>query len=678
MRRLAKAESSVDSSGETARLDANLSQTVVAQNTAGALRLSAVSRWMRSTAGFASCVSLLFLAIAALGIHSFPSLYGDEYGSMFELNHLAVNLHAIGYNLQLNAWTRLFSSDALLRVLSAIWAAVSLAVFYRWLAAEQVPQITRRIAILLLAINPFFWQYALQIRFYSYFLAMSLLVFWRCAEVRRAPSEPNIAWFAMALLLVVTSHFFGLMVVSMALIMLLGSYRPRWAIVPVVCGVIPILALFIWPSALHALVALVYRFTNPYSAVPYQAARGISPAMLAKIPLTFYVFAAGERLYPLMLWITTPIILIVAWCAFRGISQLRRHPALAGWAALSILVVVALYLILDPLAPPALQGAAPRYAIFVLPIFWAVLALGAAASKLLRLGLAATQVAAMAFFLFPIWSYGGSDLANWPAYLRETVVTPNQTCIVVDGRGRAPVERYAPTGVTIAGQLTPCIGYERILLISNDYRLPMIRSFDRMSLSLAHDYDLVTNIVQFPAQVTVYQRSADGLLHVPPARLDLPEQDLVLPIRTPTHGWMLQGFARLDATTPSLDLRVVAPGATYLLANYRDAARPIPQGTPSLSLRWYGPDGQTQETILHAGVELGAWDGACGTCMPAASWTKRLALVGGHSFPDAYRQYNATIWAQRLVLPPWPAERVTLTSLLDGGTIYVWGIYPEK
>jgi hypothetical protein len=398
--------------------------------------------------------------------------------------------------------------------------------------------------------------------------------------------------------------------------------------------------------------------------------------MLAKVPLTGYFFALGERVYPLWWWITIPALLVIGLAFARGLGELRRWPGIRRAAVLALGSIPFLYLVLDPLAPPTLQGAAPRYLIYALPLFVLVVALGAAAWRPLRPLVALAQLAGLGALLAGAWSYGGLDLMDWPGALHAAIPVPTQACIIPDGRAADPVARYAPPGTRSAADLAGCAGASRIVLVSDDYRVAMDRQLDTLAAALQADYALVTNMTLFPAQITVYERRAGGDAGVAPARLALPESDLRLPLAGP-GGEPLWGFARLDDVTPQVriplrDLR----GPLRVLTNYR-APAPLPPGTPVLQLQFITP-GAAPPFILHAGQETAAWDGACAPCTVAGGWTKRLALLGAQAYPDAYREYPVSIWAAALPALPTPQEAVVATRLLAGSTVYFWRIEENK
>jgi len=622
-------------------------------------------------------IVVAFLLISRANL--FPALYGDEYNSLVESQNVIVNFHAIAYFVQLSVWRVFGNSDSWLRLLSILWGAVTL--FGCW-QLGMTCGLSRKTAWYwygLLATNTFFLQYATQIRFYSLFLASSVVFLWRLVAFHQHRTGDNLIWLGLSSVLLITSHFFGWLVLAIGgtlfLCWILDSTRGKWSLIVILAAGASVL-IFVEPIRLFV-IQVVYRVTA-HDTAPGEIARGLTPAMIAKIPLTFFFFVLGERIYPLWWWISSPVILVVVPSFVIGLRKLYRYPRLASMTWMMLASVPAMYLIFDPLAPPTLQGAAPRYLIFVWPFFFLVLALGSEASSVRWFSLVTGQLLVLGLFLFPTWSYAGSDLIDWPSYLDTTINESRRTCLVIDGRSRGPVERYAPDGVRVVSDLDACLGYDRVLLISSHYRLSMVRHFDGWAARLAaQGYALVTNITQFPAQITVYQRSPKPGFQVPPARLGLPEQDLRLPMPAETLDWQLLGFMRLDPQAPSYRgaVSLLAEKGVYLVSNYR-VAKPIPRGTPVLSLTWLGASGQREEIVLRAGIETAAWDGMCEICERIATWPKRLHLVGAQAYPGAYRHYRATIWGTSTVLPSWPVQEIKVVSLLSEGTVYFWGVYP--
>lgn len=625
----------------------------------------------------------VFLVIAGIlfGVNAFPSLYGDEYGSLFDAYHLSGNIHAIGYFSQLRLWNAISQQDWFLRTLSLIWLGAGLYWLDRWLRWEKIADRTRNLILWLAVLNPFLWVYGFQIRFYAMFFAASILFAWRFRAWGAHPSGRDLVYLLLSTLILLTSHLFGWLVVGMVLLSNVWENLPgrkKWELaLALAFGIV----LLFFPPVRALLVSIVFRTSNPYADLPVEASmRGLSLGMLAKVPLTFYFFTLGERVYPLWWWVTLPAMLVMGSAFLLGVWQLRRHPALGSLSVFMLLNIPLMFLVLDPLAPPGLQGSAPRYLIFVVPYFLFLLALGAGAWKPLVPALILVNLVGLYFLAAPAWSYGGTDFVDWRRLLAKAVPLPGQTCVITDGRSNGPVSRYILAGTKIGAEEADCNGFPRIVLVSNDHRLAQVRYLDEMAGRLAAEYGLVSNTTLFPAQVTVYGQGT-GLPSPAPFRLDLPEQDLRFPILVPQRGWQIQGFVRLDGQTPVAQLPLSAGDADkgWVLTNYRSDSV-LPNGTPVFHLQFTAePGNEDREIVLRSGMETSAWDGGCSACLSVYQWTKRIHLLGTSSYPGAYRQYPAHIWGFSFT-DASPLNRftsVTVTFLLPDGTGYFYGIFPE-
>jgi hypothetical protein len=622
--------------------------------------------------------SFLLIASILFSINTFPALYGDEYDSLSDAHHLAGNIHAIGYFTQLYLWSSIFNSDWFLRILSILWLGAGLFWLNSWLKEEQISPQTRILTIGLALLNPFLWMYGFQIRFYAMFFAASILFIWRFRVAQQKPTSRNKFFLALSMVLLLTAHLFGLLVLFTALLVWLWSKagNKKWYLL---VAVLLAFIVIILPPVHRLLVDLVYRVSNPYAPLPQDAAsRGLSLAMFAKVPLTFYFFIFGERIYPLMWWVTIPGTLIVGIAFVLGLWNLRRLPGgLGSLSVFMLLNVPLLFLVLDPLAPPGLQGAAPRYVIFVLPYLLIIVAWGAQVWKPLYPALVMLFLICLYFLAKPVWSFDSSNLVNWSQILKDAVSQPAQTCVITDGRAQDPVARYIPAGTKVAyqGKVADCSGYSRIVLVSNDFRLSQVRYFDGMSDQLNSSYKVVSNVTLFPAQVTTYQQTNTSAFQVIPSRLDLPEQDLMFPVSVPSKDWKINGFMRLDNQRTSI--QITPPenmdGHWYVLTDYRSDTS-VRQGTPIFSLKYANAAGFSQEIILSEGRDTSTWNGYCGRCLDVASWTKLVSLVGTYYYPGAYNQFQAHIWGATINVKG-PVTSLQISYLLPGGTGYFWGIF---
>lgn len=634
-------------------------------------------------ASYLPAFSFLLIAGTLFIVNAFPSLYGDEYGSIFDSNHLAGNIHAIGYFSQLYLWNSISDSDWFLRLLSVLWFGAGLCWLNNWLKIQQISPQTRKLTIWLAVLNPFLWTYGLQIRFYAMFFASSILFVWRFRVWQMASSWKNLLYLLLSVLLLLTSHMFGVLVLATVLINHLwaSTGKVRWFLI----GILTLIGLIISiPVTRSALVWLVYRMSNPYAQIPAETAtRGINVGMLAKVPLTLFFFTLGERVYPLWLWVTIPVMTTVVGVFIMGLWRLRRFSSLGSLIFFMLSNIPLLFLVLDPIAPVGLQGAASRYLIYVMPFFLLLLAIGAQIWKPLMPALFLVSLIGLFFLANPIWSYGESDLMNWPHYLREAIKQPQQSCVVTDGRAEDAADRYLPRGVRIfpKGMVTECLGYERIVLVSNDHRLAMVRPFDQMAERLDPEYNLVSNMTIFPAQITVYEKSPNGTFQFPPGRLDLPEQDLRFPIIVSERNWKIQGFARLDGNTPTVTVHLTPrqAGKFWILTNFRTNEN-IAIGTDVFRLQFSGsPAVKNVEMILHAGEETAEWRGPCPSCTSVYVWNKLFHLVGSFSYPGAYSQFQAHIWGFPVDLSSliYQSTIMTVTYLPNKGTGYYFGLFPN-
>lgn len=621
---------------------------------------------------------LLFLIICLFLFisNAFPSLTGDEYGSLVEAKHLLKNPQALGYFVQLNLWSQISNLDWFLRLLSVIWLCIGLFWFNRWLHFENLDQKTINYATMLAALNPFLLFYGFQIRFYSIFFAASILFVWRFRAITKVINKKNTLLLVVSLLLLLTSHLFGwLVVLSMILFEILRrAGKRKWLVV----GAFFLLSLTVLLTPLRAvLIELVMRLTNAH--IITTTSRGLSLSMFAKIPMTLFFFIFGERIYPLWLWLTIPSILLTTIAFLYGLWELRYNTELLTLSILFLLNIPFLFLVLDPIAPPGLQGAGPRYVIYTIPFLILIITKGIK-SKWMYWGMMIFAFIGIWFLAFPKWSYGQGDLMNWPKELNATINNPQGTCVVVDGRSKDSLLRYAPAGTTISQDINGCSGFQKILFVTFDFRLNMIRYFDQFESQLQNTYALQTNMTLFPAQISVFESSLNGNINkILPSRLDLPEQDLIFPIRIPNREWQIDGFVRLDQETPSTEILVdQLKGDLWLLSNYRLTTN-IPLGTPVFSVLFTHLDGTQESTVIESGIETSSWSDSCTACTPIYHWKKLIHMVGtGYGYDDAYDTYLSTIWGMKYKPGLDNINKIKITYLLKSGTGYFFGVFPDS
>ena len=248
---------------------------------------------IRKISEYLPVIVFLLIAIIFFVVNAFPALYGDEYDSLFDSHNLVGNIHAIGYFAQLNIWSSIFHSDIWLRILSILWFAAGLYWLNVWLKSETIPNRVRNLIVWLALLNPFLWLYGFQICFYAMFFATSILFVGRFRAWQKLSSRSNNFFLLISALLLLTAHLFGILVLGTVLLnyLLTRFGKKRWIFA--ILMMLIILLVFL-PFTRSALVWFVYRFSNPYAAVPTGAVvRGIERGDAGKSTPGFVLFHFG-------------------------------------------------------------------------------------------------------------------------------------------------------------------------------------------------------------------------------------------------------------------------------------------------------------------------------------------------------------------------------------------------
>jgi len=107
-------------------------------------------------------------------------------------------------------------------------------------------------------------------------------------------------------------------------------------------------------------------------------------------------------------------MLFVGVAFLLGSFHIRCLGDLGSLSVFMIFNVFLMYLVLDPLAPSGLQGANPRYLIYVLPYMVLFIAEGVQAWNPSRFILVAICLLVCSLLLDQVGVYDSSDLVNWP------------------------------------------------------------------------------------------------------------------------------------------------------------------------------------------------------------------------------------------------------------------------
>lgn len=630
-------------------------------------------------------ILLLACAIAFFRLDA-RTLHGDELGSVFEAERLGVNANSLVYFALLRSWVELGRTEYWLRALTALIAVSAVALSYaalRSLSGERAALV----AALLFATSPFLIAYSQQIRFYSVALftaSLSLYFFARCLRPQSTRHD-QIAWLLSAALAIASLFLNALLVLGQAITLFVFSHRFS-SRVKIIIGLAVVLlgvTLVAIPSVRAMGFNLLARYTN--SVRVYDASRGLALSHFVKIPLTLYFFIFGESVYPFDLWLVVPGLALFGVALVLGLKNLARTPR-AFWFAViaSITALGLLYLVFDPLVPLVQQGAAPRYLVFLLPIFCWVGASGAR-SRWLLAGLLLVNFISLGNYFFGDWSYT-DDRVNWRAVTRWVApfVTP-QTIFLLDGQAQPFAAYYFPTEwnrQSLSGTLNP--NSPRVIMLSYNWhpeaRVPTTAALE----SIALDYTPIAALTQYPLFVFVYERGSDALA-LPSEIYGLEFQDLRLPVSVAINGRVTTllnafGLPRLDGANAQT-IRLAHPTRARRLAllstvtNARDAR----DGTVIATLRVSG--GNIEPSIpLRLAYETNAWDqNSCvANCRAAYQWRKRFAFVGFQGYPDAWRDFTASIFVSELDLPSDALiSKLEFQRVPSPGELYIWGLVLE-
>ncbi|MCL4486529.1 MAG: glycosyltransferase family 39 protein [Chloroflexi bacterium] len=630
------------------------------------------------------------------------TLHGDEFGSIDEALNLGRNLNSLPYFSTLRAWLALGSGEFWLRTLSALAMVAAVAVTFVWVKS-LCGRSTALVASLLLATSPFLAVYGQQIRFYGLALLAASLCVWAFTSYLILPRRTTLAKWAAAGLFALSALLLNALLIAGEFITLFALSRLSRRSKAIIGAAFLIVVLFVLlvPGVRQLGFDTLAKYTNAQSH--YVASRGLALSQIAKLPLTFFFFTFGESVYPLTYWLVIPGLVFVGVAFVLGIWKLRSNVSVLAFVSIAgMTALLALYLVFDPLSPPSLQGAAPRYLIFLLPLFYLVLAAGTRGkrSSLLIVPLLLVNFGGLASYWYGDWAYT-DDLTDWRAVSQWTsnYVTP-QTLVLVDGRSQDLANRYFPSSWHIqnewnyqsAEDLTAFSQFSRLIVLSSNYNTDPRAQVSALIDRVEYGYDQVAAWSKYPLFIEVFDRKQDpspafsvdstGRVNIPSEIYGIEFQDLGLPISlklgdriVPSLGaFGLPGLNKQTARSLLLE-RPTTARELVVFSNVIDAA--LQPGVVVANLSIVGQDGSTQTFPLRVGIETSAWNAHCqpDACLPAFTWTKRLALVGSEGYPGSWQQFDASVFAAELSLSsPTLVESIELQRLSNQGTLYVWGI----
>lgn len=637
-----------------------------------------------------------------LRIHglNFNTLYGDEFNSLAETARVGANLQALPYFALTHLWSALGDSDFWLRFPSVVWGVLAIPVLY--LIGRRLRDRSTAFALALLgAINPFAVEHSQQFRFYSFFLFASALALYAFLRFASQPDRRALAFCVAANLLLISSHFFGILLTGLQVAAYLIAANPRqWKTRAAILGAAGALlmgVLFI-PGLREAAFDWIQSAGRGLSKATYADLRGISLVNLGKAAQTFFVFTFGDSVYPLDLWLVLPGIFLSAFLYLRGLNALRAQPMALALVLLSVLAVAWMFLFVDAITPAA-TGLSPRYAVFALPLYLAPIAVGAVPFQrgflVAFVALLIVQGAGIGAFQKNGWN-NNEEMVNWfdlASWVEHNAM--GSTVIVSDGRAFGSVQRYVSPKIPVVPEWefdeavaqNRFASVDRVIFVSANWRADAARDLNSRLAYLQTQFALSDARVQFPVFAYVFARPAgsSGALNPPIEIFDLAYQDLRLPLvvsyRDKTLRVMSQFTLDANRATRTLPIASSQKIKRVLLLSTVTRASSLRSGDTIAEIILRDSSGAAHSLPLRLGTETQTWDQTCApsACQIAYTWRKRLALLGSAGYPGALQEFDAHLFiADLLLTEPTNARAIEFRYTARAGSLQIWGVHLDQ
>ncbi|MBC8509825.1 MAG: glycosyltransferase family 39 protein [Anaerolineales bacterium] len=648
----------------------------------------------------------LLLRVYALSLYP---LSGDEYSTIAESEVLGLNWQSLAYFSLMHVWVILGDSEFWLRLPSVVFGILTVTLIF-WLGKKWGDSYIGMIAGILAATSPFLIYHAQELRFYAFFIFAAALYFAATTRlVERDYRWLDWVWVTISGFILIFSHFLGALVLFAQLLVVFTAIEirwPRWSrVVAAGGGLIGAFAIPLVPIVYRAL----WRFYQNYAHITVT----IDPTITSlswvngvKILMAVYVFFFGYHVYPLWWVVILPGLCLMAGLLLLGIVRIIRQ----RWGAAPFvhgIVLVGVYLILDTLGGRLAGGVAPRHVAFVLPIFLLLLSFGIASlpKRWSYVGLAAL-VALNLISLWPrwnkTWSYG--DLVDYRKAGEFISVHDHQeSAIVYDGRSADPVARYFPRVIEKIGYWPYLEGqavgnldqYDQLIFVTNDFQADRRKGFNQLLEELQKPFTWTDGYIDYPLFVYVLGKRTDqttsepaimntGQIRQPLDIYGLEFADLHLPVDiefedVPIHVVGAFGLPGLDGNAERvIQLEGAPPVGELILVSTAVGFENASPGETVAEIIIESTNESPQTVPVRLGFETQRWDTECApeaACSTVYRWHKRIALVGQAAYPSAWRDFQAGLHAFDLKFrSSVPITRMTFRCLVDGGTLYIWGI----
>lgn len=658
---------------------------------------------------------LLTVALAALlmlcGISAYP-LNGDEYGSILAARHIGLSWNAYIYFVFMKLWARPGSSDIWLRIPSALFGILTTVAMYK-IGNKIVGRRSAFAAGVLTATSPFLIYHSQQFRFYSFFIfATSLFIIATIYLVEHKKSILSITMSLLSGLVLILSHFFGFLAVVTQLVTTLLISRPhksRWRSMVLGSAILFMLLLgsFI-PGARHR----IWQFVQVHTEASGPSEPVMAPLSLVhfvKVVWAIYIFASGYNLYPfsnifLAAFLSIEICLIFFLCV-KGMITAKNRWSLMPFIYMTVLVGI--FIVSDPVFGKLSGGIAPRHAAFIWPAFIIAIVLGLSTVTkryfyIMLCALIMLNGVSLWSRWTRQWSYDSSpDYRFAGRFALSRVIS--KTAILYDGRSEGPIDFYFPAdiprirlwGYARQEDISALLRYKRIIVVTNDYRSDMRQAFNKFLKKIEKWFTGADCRVEYPLFEYIFERDKiekdgypvdekTGQIYQPLDIYGLEFQDLRLPvdIKIDDSSLKVVGAFMLPDLEGACELSIPLANPSScsyvrLLSNVVGLDG-LADGQQVAEMAVEDKNGEITVFPLRLGMETQDWSKPAqfGSSLKRVyKWHKRIAFVGYHHYPEAWRDFQAGIYSAAFKMPPRrDIYKIRFRYTAPKGILYIWGL----
>jgi hypothetical protein len=644
------------------------------------------------------------LALRLWQLHDVP-LTGDEFSTIREAQHLGLNLSGILFFALLRIWMLFGQSVTWMRLLPVLIGVAGIPLGYL-VGKEARGPAAGLILAALFAFHPVGVEFSRYLRQYVLYLVLSTAALAFALRVLNTNGRARSAWLSLGLTLTLLP-FSQLLGAALAL-QILAMFYVLWGKIPharasrlVVVGVLLLgtIALGSYPAIRGPVRDVLTRAVGASPSAADPSPIGLSYVQFAQLGIAFFVFALGNRVYPLWLLLSVPGLVTVAIGLLLGLRAVWRRQVL--WLIITFgLFAILVFLVFDPLAPSR-WGTSARYVLPAWPAMMLLVAVGAVGHRRRIIALGIVTLVCLGAFYSDRWAYGEAP-QDWHA--AADFVTQHEdanTLLLYDGRSAEPVRYYFPSEVTAesywpyaqSGDISAIALYDRIVFVTNDFQDLRRLEFDRVLRKIEEQYSVVDGRTDGSLKEYAFQRKplgasgylvdqGSGQVLQPVEILGLEFDDLLLSAEAKVDGHPVRIIGAFSLPGPDGSRTRAVPLSGAPATGHLVLVSTVLGGAADglvAQVLLHDPGGGATTLPLRTGIETAGWDRPCqpdAPCEPVVKWRKLVALVGQQAYPGAWRDFEASLAGTVLPLPHELAapDEISFELRCNGCRFYVWAI----